>query len=250
MISKLINIKLYIIFLTFATLSSTSAQNKKISIHTNIDSAFVFIDNQFIGYTPINDFIISKDTINLLITDENVLNWSSQKINENIIVNKDTSIFIYFKHKVYVNTLPDNAEIIFNDKSIGKSPLFILYDNTTINKIEIKKENYHSLVLKTDSTFPKTISLKLQELNTDQDKNLKKIKSNNNLNEYLIIGGIISGIISGYSKMRADHYEAEYYNNKTNTNKEKVYLYDTISNISLIIFECSLISISYLLLKD
>lgn len=250
MILRLINTKVYIFFLTLFVLSSISAQNKKISIHSNIDSAYVFINNQFIGYTPLNDIILPNDTINLLITDENVLNWSTQKINKNIIVNKDTTILIYFKHKLFINTIPDNAEIFLNDKIIGKSPLFILYDMSTSNKIEIKKENFNTVSLKTDSIFSKTLLIELQELSIDQEKKQKKIKSNNNMTEYIIIGGIISGIISGYSKMRADHYESEYNNNKSKTNKEKVYLYDTISNISLIIFECSLISVSYLLLKD
>ncbi len=251
MILRSTNIKiLFALFILCALKSYT--QTNKVNIFSNFDTAYVYIDSQFIGTPPILNYVPHNDTFLITAKDEKSDSWFAQKICIPVILQKDTTFNIIFKNKLNIVTNPDDASIYLNERLIGKSPLFFNYDKNGKNYLKIFKENFAEEKIDLDSIKGNTFRIKLNrqnnpasEHNAGDDESYSKSSMT-----YLIIGGIASGLISGYTKMKADHFEKEYDLNKNGALKNKIYTLDTISHISLVILEGCLITINYLLLKD
>ncbi len=251
MISHFSNSKLFFLLVFLSSISL--AQERKINIVSNIDSARVYINSQFKGFTPLNEIISDQDTALLCVTDEEITLWSAQKIATTVVINKDTTFSFIFRNRLNIVSSPAEAKVFIDDRFIGNSPLFVTYEKGKSSVLKISKENFESRVVQLDSVLTKSINVYLQPLYENRSETSSRDSheiSGSNLITYLIIGGVAAGLVSGYTKMKADNLEKEYKAKKSDKLKSDIYTLDTISNLSLILFEGCLISVNYLLLKD
>jgi hypothetical protein len=253
MILRFTSFKIFFLIFIFSCISQINAQEKRISVYSNIDSVRVFIDSEYVGLAPLKNFPVAKDSFLLSASDDINDSWSGQKLYFLITLQEDTTVNLIFKNKLYLRTTPDNAAVYSNKEMVGYTPLFFTFEKGKNIELRIIKDNYGEEKISLDSLTSKSITLSLKPIKkspTSEQTRNGNGTYNKNYITYLIIGGIASGLLSGYSKMRADHFEAEYNNNKNESTKKKINIFDTISDINLIIFESCLLTVNYLLLKD
>ena len=115
---------------------------KILPIITEPSNARIYIDNNYIGISPISyKFTIGK-TYNLKITKENY-----KPINETIFITENTNkLPVYNLEKLEKNlpiiTEPSNARIYIDDNYIGISPISYKFTIGKNYNIKITKENY------------------------------------------------------------------------------------------------------------
>jgi hypothetical protein len=249
---RYINFKIFFCVFILFSLQTTYAQEKKLTITANIDSVYINIDSLFAGITPLLNFPSRNDSIFIVASDEAPDIWSTQKISFPLVMKTDTTINLLFKSKLNLITEPPNAAVYLDNALIGYTPICFTYEYGKQKELKIVKGNFQENIF-IDSIKSKKMRILLEPINKTAKDPLtaekKEIFSKNSI-VYLIIGGIASGLISGYTKIKADHFENEYDNKKDESLKNKIHTYDTISNISLIIFESCLLTVNYLLLKD
>ncbi|MBC7195258.1 MAG: serine/threonine protein kinase, partial [Caldisericia bacterium] len=127
----------------------------KISIDTKPSEAKVYIDNEYIGLTPL-EYSTSRNQINLKIKKDNYEDYE-----ENIVLSDEfKNINISLKEikpstpvqpiqkegKLSIKSEPSGADVFIDGKLIGKTPLII---NLKIGnyKVEIKKDGYLTYIL-------------------------------------------------------------------------------------------------------
>jgi hypothetical protein len=229
-------------------------QTTKISITSNVDSTLIFIDTLLLGYTPIINFEIKPGNYILKGISKKIGEWGTEIIENAIKLNTGDSINLdfNFKKRLKILTEPENAKIILHNISIGNSPINIFYKPNDILKIE--KENYAEETILLDSIKGESIKIILKARhNIDSSRmNDQIIRKNNgnNLSYYIIGGGLVFGVLAVITKANADHLETEFRSNNDQDTKNKIRMYDTLSGISLILFEGCFLTLSYLLLSN
>lgn len=120
--------------------------------------ADVFIDGQNYGKTPLTiEIIIGKHQLKL--SKENFLN---ENLNVTLYKNKtyNNEIKLRNRTKIKIISSPPGALVILNGEKYGKTPVSIEV-NTGINKLELLKENYETLIKNLDIEPEKQYSFNL-----------------------------------------------------------------------------------------
>jgi len=248
--SIFLNSKVLLLSLIVFYFCRLEGQEKNVSIQSNIDSAKIFINSKLAGTAPLSNYKFMEDSLIIIIYDAEPDNWDTQKAT--YIVKTDTTIKAFFRKKIYIKSEPENASVFSDNIFLGFTPIILTYAENEKKEIKLKKDKYRDYSFLTGSTESKNIHITLNGIDEIPENPIHEREdgffSRKNLN-YFIIGGLVSGLISGYTKIKADDYEEDY-NNGDKSSKNKVYTYDTISNISLVAFECCLLTVNYILLKD
>ena len=244
-----LNFKLLLLF--FLLFSITNAQSKKITVVSNIENAHVTIDSVYIGITPIESYMTDKDTIRISMSDNNFDAWESERKAFDVAIIKDTVIEVMFKKRINISTEPTEAELYLDSVFIGLSPLQIYLHQDSDNNLEIKKTYYKSKFVNLNESGINSLHFDLEIIDKEifDFKNSEE-KLNSKQITYLIVGGLVAGLVSGFTKMEADAIEKEYKQNLDVSLKNSIKTYDTVSNISLAIFGGCFFYVNYLLLRD
>ena len=150
--------------------------NYKILINTVPDSAKLYIDNEFVGLSPL-EYLTLKNTINLKISKEGyedyvdkvVLSYGLKEINITLKKEKSSTTPTQpvvkrgiKQGKLSLDSKPQGADVYIDRKLKGKTPLNINLDVGTY-KVEIRKDGYlpYSLTvqIKENKVYKNTISL-------------------------------------------------------------------------------------------
>jgi hypothetical protein len=244
-----LNFKL--LLLLFFALSITSAQNKRITIISNIENAHVTIDSIYIGTTPIESYMTDKDTIKIFMSDNNFDVWENERKAFDVAITKDTVIEIIFRKRINITTEPVEAELYLDSTFIGLSPLQVYLYPDGDNNLEVKKTYYKNKIVNLNENGINSLHFDLEII----DKEIFYFKGNEEKLTskeltYFIVGGLAAGLVSGFTKMRADAIEKEYSKSLDVSLKSSIKTYDTVSNISLAIFGGCFFYVNYLLLRN
>ena len=94
----------------------------KVNINSIPSSSDIFIDNEYLGKTPLYDYKVNQDSISVLIRKEKYhseLRKISTKNQDNLDIN------IKLKPNfgdLYITSKPDGADVFINDKKVGIAP--------------------------------------------------------------------------------------------------------------------------------
>lgn len=244
-----LNFKLLLLF--FLAFSVTSAQSKKIGITSNLENVHIAIDSIYIGITPVENYITDKDTIRISASNNSFDSWESERQTFGAAITNDTTIEVLFRKIINVSTEPVGAELYLDNAFIGLSPLQIYLNNDSNNTLEVSKNYYKNKIVNLNEIKANSLHVDLEIINKEMSdfKNYEKNFNSKQL-KYFIAGGLVAGLVSGFTKMRADDIESEYNQSFDPSLKNNIKSYDTVSNISLAIFGGCFFYVNYLLLKD
>lgn len=150
----------------------------------------------------------------------------------------------------FINSIPHNAEIYFNNRTIGLTPLRIYSDSLLNKQLTLKKASYFdtTFILKSNNLLIELRPEKNKEeiVKTNYHRYFKKQKN------FVLIGGVTllalgNGISSYLLKNKANDYYNEYINTLDRDFLDKSRKYDIYSGITLTLMQAGLAYAVYLL---
>ena len=192
-----------ITFLTCAYALYAQDGKSNISIKTNVDSAGLFIDNEFIGIG--GNFSVEKEpgiySVKLI---ENMSKWDAEIISDTISVVKDQEkILRYnFKSQTVLVSSPDDVRVFANDTLIGFTPLLL---ETGYQNLKLEKPDYNSLTMNSEEIS----SHEIPKLKFDGEPTKKQFYGTT-LFGALVGTAIALGAATAYYKLEADDLYEEY----------------------------------------
>ncbi len=122
---------------------SDTLKSYSLSISSNLDFAKIYSDTQFIGLTPLKDYILKEGNYKLkIINPKSLQDWQNDNQTIDLFINKDTTVNIIFKYFYYINTTPYSAKVFKEDSLIGETPLRFFRENELTGNLLIRRKNY------------------------------------------------------------------------------------------------------------
>jgi hypothetical protein len=252
--------KIFVLFISiFLTFDFSFSQDAKINVISNNDSVSVFLDTLFLGKTPVLNFAVSSGSYILKGISKKIGRWDNEIVEISIRIKPgdSSSYHLNFRKSLKLITNPENAKVFINNTFVGYSPINIFYNKT--DTISIKKENYEIETFTADSIKNGLVKNGLVKIalspegRFQQDNKIESLVKKNGSNKtiyYLISGGMALGVFAVLMKINADDLETEYRSNHNQDLKSKIRTYDTVSGVSLMLFEACFLTLSYLLLSN
>ena len=123
--------------------ASDTVKSHRLSISSNLDFAKIYSDTQFIGMTPLKDYILKEGNYKLkIINPKSLQDWQNDNQTIDLFINKDTTVNIIFNYFYFINTNPYSAKVFKEDSLIGETPLRFFRENELTGNLLIRKKNY------------------------------------------------------------------------------------------------------------
>lgn len=228
----------------FAAATTVPGQNCKarVSINTDIDNSQIFINNKPEGQGSVV-LDLEKGNYLLLITGP-VKEWGTKTFNDTIKVNscEKISLSYSFNNRRFLDSEPQDAEVIVNDSSLGYTPLFVPVE---VTKFMLKKPSYEprEIEIKKDKTSQ---TFKLNFIGKEEDDSFYKRP----VFKYLLGGIVVLGVATAYFKIKADNFFSNYQKTSDNTYLDQTHKYDLLSGISFGALQVNLGVLIYYFLSD
>lgn len=245
--------KMLFLFLIFLISLNLYSQEKfgVVNINTEPSGAFVYIDSELVGRTPIANLRIKTGTYTLKLKNPEIANWLEQDITQKIEIkeNDTLNLYITFEKFIKINSNPFSADILIGDSIIGTTPAIFKIKDLVGKNLKIKKKGYNDTEVFVDGKTQK-IEINLTPRNGAETE--LRTESKNKLNIILpIVGiGLASGITSIYLKSKADKLYEQYLKSQEPSKLERVKNYDKAAGLTLLLFEATLIFSIFLLLQN
>jgi hypothetical protein len=200
-----LSIKIKLLVVTLVILFNAYAQDNKstITIQTNVDSAALFIDNNFVGVA--NKFQIEeKIGIHSLLLIDNLKRWNAETIEDTIEIKDTKELFLSynFKSQTLLNTNPQDVRVYENDSLIGFTPILL---EAGFKNLSLEKPDYTSLIV----TYKEINKGQIPKLQFDGEAPKKKFYGST-LFTVLLGTAIALGAATAYYKLEADDLYEEY----------------------------------------
>ena len=227
-----------------ASISLYAQEDKSsIIIQTNVDSAGLFFDDEFIGMG--NNFQVQKEkgiyTITLV---ENLDSWNAEIIIDTILVENNQEIFktINFNNETLVNTEPEDVGVFESDSLIGFTPLLI---EAGFKDLKLEKPFFTSEYI-TSTEISKGEIPQLDYIGQPPSKQFY----GSTLFSILLGTAIALGATTAYLKLEADNTFEEYKITGDEGLIEKVNHYDSISAVTFVAMEINVGFLIYFFLSN
>ena len=123
--------------------ASDTVKSHRLSISSNLDFAKIYSDTQFIGMTPLKDYILKEGNYKLkIINPKSLQDWQNDNQTIDLFINKDTTLNIIFNYFYFINTDPYSAKVFKSDSLLGETPLRFFMENELTGNLLIRKKNY------------------------------------------------------------------------------------------------------------
>jgi len=241
-LNKIINIVLCLVI--FAT-PVAFGQNctAKVSIKTDIDNSKIYINSKIEGTGSVVAFLEKGIyTLRIMAPEKE---WGKKTICDTLRVtdcSKDISLNYFFQNQRYLDSEPQDAEVIANDTVLGYTPLFIPmhYTEVTLNKLSYQSRN---LELERDKTSQ---VIKLDFVGKHEEISFYKKP----IFKYLLGGIVVLGAATAYFKIKADDSFSDYQRTTNNSFLDDTHKYDLLSGIAFGALQVNLGVLIYYFLSD
>jgi hypothetical protein len=239
----------------------TGNANGWISIVSAIDSINIFLDNLFIGQTPIYQKTIPTGKHQLKAVHHPITEWNLQAWNQNFEIAANETLFFQVTppRQIYLNSQPYGASVIHQDQIIGTTPFFFLASDSTAGFVVLRKPGYLDFIIKPAELNTLFVNAQLKENKEIKDSILQfssiiqNRQKRKKILTYSMLGlTVASGISAVYFKQQADDryqdYQSASHPADLNRLFEETQKLDNYTAVSYGVFQLSFITSLYLLL--
>lgn len=183
------------------------------------DSLKVYLDDTFIGKSPIEILELATGEHELRILNPKRSSWLNRDWSRKITVTKGdtTALEIQFPNYFFINSEPFDATVFANGKEIGQTPLIFSTEKRVNNVIIIKKDGYKDYVITLTDPENRFLNVVLEKGERFQKEELHRLalkqrsRVRKNLLTYSTLAfGFFSGTAAVYFKKRADDAYSKY----------------------------------------
>ncbi len=253
---------LILFFITNCNAQSVNSDTniiKTISVLSNPEGAFVYLDSTLIGKTPIKNFEPVGNTFLLkVINPVSLRRWEDQNYQSELNLTSDTTIFIKFDLYYFFSTNPFNANVIYHDSIIGVTPLRYFSREKLSGNIIFKKEKYINRIFDLKNyNFETGYSVNLEPLENNSNNIVFKNRSTEfkTKRSYLMVGTFgAATLLSAYTtiilKNKANDSYDKYLISNNSAELDDANRKDIYSAITLVIMQVALAGVIYFLFID
>ncbi len=215
----------------------------KVNIKSDLDNSKIYLNSKLEGTGSVVAFL-GPGIYKLRITASGKV-WSNKIFSDILRVidcGKDITLNYYFHNRRYLDSEPQDAEVIANDSVLGYTPLFIPMQYTDVT---LKKSSYQSrnVELQKDKTSQ---LIKLDFVGKYEEVNFYKKP----IFKYLLGGIVVLGAATAYFKIKADDSFSDYQRTTNNLFLDDTHKYDLLSGIAFGALQINLGVLIYYFLND
>lgn len=233
---------LLILLVSISSILVAQEAKTKLFVKTNSGQCYIYLNDKIEGRGNL-ETELAKGIYKITIK-ESILNWTGNEINDSIkITGKERQLEKYYniEKQFLLNSEPQNAQVLVKDSLVGFTPLFIplSYSNLTVLKNMYAPRN-----IQLNNSVPNTVDLGLP-IETNSGGFVKTVWF-----KVLIGTAAVLGATSAYYKMQADKKYDDYLKDKSSSILSEVNRLDSISGITLGVFQVNFAALLYFLLFD
>lgn len=202
----------------------------------------IFVNDSLVSSNGLAEFEISDGEYEITAT-ENDENWNAKAFTDKIsLSNCETKIINYhFNAETLIETIPTDVYVYSNDSLIGFTPIRI---PTTFQELKLSKPGYVQKEIKIEGKPVQIVQLEFN--GTIKSEPFLKTT----LFKVLTGSAIVLGAVTAYFKLKADDKFDEYRFSGDKKFLDETNRYDTISGISLALFQINFGYIIYRFLAE
>ncbi|HEX2786320.1 MAG TPA: PEGA domain-containing protein [Ignavibacteria bacterium] len=221
--------------------SQDDSTKHTLTIYSNFDSSIVKIDTNIIGYTPLINYKLPQGEYEInIMKSSNYKDWDEEIKSVKINLTADTLLTVNFRYYYFIDTDPDNAQVLNNNIFLGLTPLRYLSETSLTGKLLFKKDGFFNQELSiVNNQYDYFAKLR----KTNGEANISEVmkdrqtqfKSPRNLPMISLFSAAVlgTGFAAYRTKTVANNYYDEYVRTQDVTlldksNKEDVYFYVSI----------------------
>jgi hypothetical protein len=239
--------------------STLSNGTCSLEIRTTPDSAWVLIDQEKAGLTPltVDTLLPGRHVIRLL--PHNVSSWFADPVDDTVeLVPGDHRALLYtFDHLLHITSKPSGARVTIGDSVAGFTPLVLRIPSGYKGEaLSIDKPGYQSTLIPLSGIASGVLSPHLQQTllgPTYQSPLLDESSGGKRTDIKLYIAGsatVLAGVAAAYFKIKADNRNADYLSTGNSSLRDETHRLDVAAGVSLFTTEIAFAFLTYYLLSD
>ena len=196
------------------TLRADSA-GSSIDLRCDIPNLNVYLDNVYIGKTPLLKYSLFPGKYTIRVQNPNPLNWLSRDWESTFSINNHEHriIVVQFSHMYWIGSTPTSASIYVDGYLIGKTPTAVTLSDSSIHYLTLEYPGYQSYTIDLNTPLPEIIHVILEKTSANKTITPKKYFSLRSRKNWIIGSGILalaSGVAGYYYKDRAERAYQNY----------------------------------------
>lgn len=206
-------------------------------------SMIIFVDGKAAGKGSAS--VEVKPGTHYLSDRQNSREWDINGQQDSVVITDcgiTKEIKLNGKKEVFLNTIPQNAEVYYKDSLIGKTPVYL---STDMAMVELKKQDYKQMkVIPADLNDRSLVQMEF--LGGRNHESFMK----SNLFKILIGSAAVLGGTAAYYKLKANDFFDDYNQSGSQASLDKTNKYDTLSGVAFGALQINFGVILYFLLTD
>ncbi len=220
----------------------------------------VYLDNRLIGQTPLHHHAIEPGNHHITVYSPYWPAWNISNYEKNLIAygDKTYDVKASFEKMVYINSLPYDADVVINNKSVGKTPIYLKSD--TLKTITLEKKGYSPQTIRVDSLQNMAVinmtpnAEYIQQQWEKTRSQASRIKQKKRLFWGSLAFTAVAGLSTIHFRSRGnqeyDRYQNTIIPDKMNQHFDNARLYDRLAGISYALFETGFVLSGYFFLSS
>lgn len=198
---------------------SSGLVRSALSIRSDIDSAFVFIDARLAGRTPLTVDSLAAGTYRLKLVHPDVDNWLTGSLTDSVTLAPGERKIVTYTLGRYmsISTTPSGASLFIRDSLAGLTPILLWVDSTRHSSLFVlRKEGYQEATLRPWEVPPGPVDIGLVpdflESGLRSPGGASSMRQGGAPYRLYVSGAgtILSGIAAALLKHEADDRQAQY----------------------------------------
>ncbi|MCK5572205.1 MAG: PEGA domain-containing protein [Bacteroidetes bacterium] len=230
-----------------------------ITVTTNIDSARLFIDSTFAGYTPTTVDTLSPGTYTLRLVHPEVTSWLTSNVTDTVTLSPGEARNLRYtlQEWYYLNSIPSGADIYINDSLAGATPMVLNALLLTPGaSVSLTKEGYDPAVAGPTEFQRGSLILPLTRIAGTEPLNgsiiMQQMPVSSNALRLHVAGysTLLFGAMTAYLRIRADKANEQFFRTQNPAYLSRRDRLDSQAIAAILITQISLGLFIYFLLSE
>jgi hypothetical protein len=243
----------------YSQIAESDSSACRIEVRCDIPNLNVYLDNRWIGRTPLPECPLQPGEHAIRIQNPDLLNWMSRDWESTISIHKGENriIQVRFDRMYWIDSSPSDASIFCGDRLLGRTPASVTLPDENSRNITLELPGYQSQTIDPTVQESRMLHVTLEKIGSVETER-PETKSFFGSKKFWIIGGgivaLASGIAGYYYKDQAEKAYRNYLKSGNPKKMEEYYndskKFDTRSGVLYGIGEVSLGITLFLSLRE
>jgi hypothetical protein len=225
-----------------------------VRIEADVDSALVFIDGDYAGFTPLTVKSLEPGEHIVRVQHQNVERWLFPVVQDTVYYTPGSPLSLRYRlaRRFFIRSMPFGAEVSRGEMMLGRTPLFVEADPQ--DTLLLRLAGYREYPASVNAAIEGQLLIALEKLpgTLDPDYLLgESMRRGPDPLPLALTGGsaLVAGVFSAYFKVQADEAYSEYLATGDPVKRAKTQQLDAVAGVALATATMFLGLFTYLLMS-